>query len=185
MPGSVVLGYSSWFSADLRVVGSCQYCQYPPRYGHLKIGGQASSMTGQTNVDNWIVFRIFRNTILPSRFMPRAIISCLITVLCASVAAQPGDAVRDAPGISSESSAAVSVSQTTSPVIVMGFLGGLVAHDEPYHPEVQLIRDLHQEYPEHVYFGLFENSKVGEAYRSILNQLLGAKENQELSDAKE
>ena len=147
MPGSVVLGYSSWFSADLRVVGSCQYCQYPPRYGHLKIGGQASSMTGQTNVDNWIVFRIFRNTILPSRFMPRAIISCLITVLCASVAALPGDAVRDAPGISSESSAAVSVSQTTSPVIVMGFLGGFVAHDEPHRPEVQLIRDLHQDYP--------------------------------------
>jgi hypothetical protein len=141
-------------------------------------------MTGQTNLDNWIVFRIFRNTILPSRVMPRAIISCLITVLCASVAALPGDAVRDAPGISSESSAAVSVSQTTSPVMVMGFLGGFVAHDEPHHPKVQLIRDLHQEYPEHVYFGLFENSKVGEAYRSILNQL-GAKENQELSDAEE
>jgi hypothetical protein len=136
-------------------------------------------MNGSANIDKRIVFR---NAILPSRVTLRAITSCLVAVLCASVAALPGDAARDASELSSESSAGASVSQTISPVIVVGFLGGFVAHDEPHHPEVQLIRDLHQEYPEHVYFGLFENSKVGEAYRNILNQL-GAKENQELSDA--
>lgn len=32
-----------------------------------------------------------------------------------------------------------------------------------------LMRDLHREYPEHVYSGLFENSKVGEDYCRILN----------------
>jgi hypothetical protein len=136
-------------------------------------------MNGSINLDKRTVFR---NAILPARVTVRTITSWLVIVLYASVAALPGVAARDASEISSESSAAVSVSQTISPVIVVGFLGGFVAHDEPHHPEVQLIRDLHQEYPEHVYFGLFENSKVGEAYRSILNQL-GAKENQELSDA--
>ena len=136
-------------------------------------------MNGSINLDKRTVFR---NAILPARVTVRTITSWLVIVLYASVAALPGVAARDASEISSESSAAVSVSQTISPVIVVGFLGGFVAHDEPHHPEVQLIRDLHQEYPEHVYFGLFENCKVGEAYRSILNQL-GAKENQELSDA--
>jgi len=92
--------------------------------------------------------------------MPRVIFPCLVTVLCASVATLPRGAARDASEISSESSAAVSVSQTTSPVIVVGFLGGFVAHDEPHHPEVQLIRDLHQEYPEHIYFALFENGNA-------------------------
>jgi hypothetical protein len=163
---------------DYRVVGGCQYCQYPPRYAHFKIGRSSSfDDRGKPNVYYWTVAR---NTILPPRVMLGAITSCLVTVLC--VVAQPVDAEQDASEMSSESSTGVSVSQTTSPVIVVGFLGGFVAHDEPHHPEVQLIRDLHQEYPEHVYFGLFENSKVGEAYRSILNQL-GATGNQELSDA--
>lgn len=135
-------------------------------------------MTGQTNVDHRIAFR---SATLPSRITPWVILSCLIIVMRADVAALPADAARDASSISSESSAAVSVSQRTSPVIVVGFLGGFVAHDEPHHPELQLIRDLHQEYPKDVYFGLFENSKVGEAYRSILKQL-GARENRELSE---
>lgn len=38
-----------------------------------------------------------------------------------------------------------------------------------------MIQDLRQEYPKDVYFGLFENLRVGEAYKTILNQL-GAKE---------
>jgi len=57
--------------------------------------------------------------------------------------------------------------------MVVGFLGGFVPHNEPHHPEVQLIRDLRQEYPKDVYFGLFENRKVSEAYKTILNQLGG------------
>jgi hypothetical protein len=72
-------------------------------------------------------------------------------------------------------------SPTPSPFIVLGFLGGFVSHDEPHHPEVHVIQELRQEYPQHVYFGLFENRKVGEAYNTILNQL-GAQEDGTLSD---
>jgi hypothetical protein len=67
--------------------------------------------------------------------------------------------------------------------IVVGFLGGFVPHNEPHHPEVQLMQDLRQEYPKDVYFGLFENRKVSEAYKTILNQL-GAKEDGTLLDDK-
>ena len=34
-----------------------------------------------------------------------------------------------------------------------------------------MVQGLRQEYPKDVYFGLFENSKVGEAYKIILNRL--------------
>lgn len=101
--------------------------------------------------------------------------------MCGFVLVLPGGAASDAPKASSESSAVAGTGPTTSPVVVVGFLGGFVAHDEPHHPEVLLIRDLRQEYPDNVYFGLFENSKVSEAYRMILNRL-GAKEGGKLSD---
>ena len=74
----------------------------------------------------------------------------------------------------------VSPTRPTTPLfIVVGFLGGFVPRDEPHHPEVQLIQDLRQKYSKDVYFGLFENRKVGEAYKTILNQL-GAKEDGKL-----
>ena len=81
------------------------------------------------------------------------------------------------------SSAVLPSSQTDPPGIVVGFLGGFVRHDEPHHPEVQMIRDLRQEYPKEVYFGLFENRKVDVAYKTIL-ALLGGKEGDALSDDK-
>jgi hypothetical protein len=74
-------------------------------------------------------------------------------------------------------------SQTKPPDVVIGFLGGFVRHDEPHHPEVQLIQDLRQEYPRQVYIGLFENRKVGVAYNTIL-KLLGAKQGDARSDDK-
>jgi len=46
-----------------------------------------------------------------------------------------------------------------------------------------MIRDLRQEYPKEVYFGLFENRKVDVAYKTIL-ALLGGKEGDALSDDK-
>ena len=88
------------------------------------------------------------------------------------------------PETSAEPSAVVASGQTTSPVMVIGFLGGFVRHDEPKHPEIQLVRDLRQEYPKSVYFGLFENRKVSEAYKTILSRL-GANEGRTLpEDAK-
>jgi hypothetical protein len=74
-------------------------------------------------------------------------------------------------------------SQTDPPDIVIGFLGGFVRHDEPHHPEVQLIQDMRHEYPKEVYFGLFENRKVDVAYQTIL-ALLGSKQRDALSGEK-
>jgi hypothetical protein len=82
---------------------------------------------------------------------------------------------------SSTSSAGLPSSQIEPQVIVLGFLGGFVPHDEPHHPEVQMIQELRQEYPKEVYFDLFENRKVGVAYNTIL-KLLGTKEGDALSD---
>jgi hypothetical protein len=77
-----------------------------------------------------------------------------------------------------------SATNPTNPVfMVVGFLGGFVPHNEPHHPEVQLIQDLRQEYSKDVYFGLFENRKVDEAYNTILKQL-GAKEDGSLLEDK-
>jgi len=111
----------------------------------------------------------FRGAVSPSPVSPRAaIIGCLIALICTRMIAPPGYA---AGGGSETSSASSPSGQTTPAVIVVGFLGGFVPHDEPHHPEVKMIQDLRQEYPKHVYFGLFENSKVDEAYKTILNRL--------------
>jgi hypothetical protein len=111
------------------------------------------------------------------------IIGCQIVLLCTCVLARPGHAASDRPRAPSASSAGLPSSRTNPPNIVVGFLGGFVRHDEPHHPEVQLIQDLRQEYPNEVYFGLFENRKVGEAYDTIL-KLLGTTEGDALSDDK-
>lgn len=107
--------------------------------------------------------------------------SWLATLMCLCVIVLPAYAVTDGCSASLRPSSVLPPSQTSSPVMVMGFLGGFVPHDEPHHPEVQLIRDLRQEYPEQVYFGLFENNKVGEAYSTILTRLGGTARG-ELSD---
>jgi hypothetical protein len=55
--------------------------------------------------------------------------------------------------------------------IVIGFLGGFVAHDEPHHPEVGMVQGLKQEYSDRAYFGLFENKNIDQAYKLIVNRL--------------
>lgn len=111
----------------------------------------------------------------------RAAAYWLATLMCMCVIVLPGYAVSDGCKASPGPLAVLPSSQTPSPVMVMGFLGGFVPHDEPHHPEVQLIRDLRQEYPQQIYFGLFENNKVGEAYSTILTRLGGTARG-ELSD---
>src|SRR5271163_2278638 len=107
--------------------------------------------------------------------MPRpAIVAHLIALMCTCVFALPGYAASDVSETSSGSSVALASRENSSPFIVIGFLGGFVSHDERHHPEVQMIQSLRQEYPSNVYFGLFENRKVGEAYKIVLHQL-GAK----------
>lgn len=58
-----------------------------------------------------------------------------------------------------------------SQVMVIGFLGGFVRRDDPHHPEVQLIQSLRQQYPSGVFFGLYENGNLEEAYTAILSRL--------------
>jgi hypothetical protein len=58
-----------------------------------------------------------------------------------------------------------------SRVIVVGFMGGFVHRDDPHHPEVGLVRELHEEYSTGAYFSLFENNKVDEAYKTIVREL--------------
>jgi hypothetical protein len=98
------------------------------------------------------------------------------------VLARPGNAATDSSLASSAASDVLPSSQTNRNIVV-GFLGGFVRHDEPHHPEVQLVQDLRQEYPNEVYVGLFENRKVDVAYDTIL-KLLGTKEGDPRSDQK-
>ena len=113
----------------------------------------------------------FSSTIL--EICVRALIgTCAIALLVCTASA---NSEKASSATSSVLSGASPTGPTSPPFIVVGFLGGFVPHNEPHHPEVQLIQDLRQEYPKDVYFGLFENRKVGEAYKTILNQL-GAKE---------
>lgn len=122
----------------------------------------------------------FRGAVSPSARLRATLIGCLIALMCACVVALPGYAACGGSETSSGSSALSPSSQPASPFIVVGLLGGFVPHDDPHHPEIQMIRGLRKEYPKRVYFGLFENRKVGEAYKTILNRL-GAKEDGTLS----
>ena len=128
---------------------------------------------------------IFRNTlkgiVSPSPMRSRGgIVGCLLVLLyMLALPAHASDRCR----FLSESSAALPSTQTSPSYIVIGFLGGFVRHDEPHHPDVQLIQDLRQEYPQQVYIALFENCKVGVAYNTIL-KLLGTRDGDAPSDEK-
>lgn len=63
------------------------------------------------------------------------------------------------------------VASAPSPVIVIGFLGGYVRHDDALHTEVQLAARLRSEYPELAHAEVFENHKAGEAYARVLELL--------------
>lgn len=59
----------------------------------------------------------------------------------------------------------------TSPVIVIGFLGGHVKKNNAIHREVQLAMHLRQDHPVGVYVQVFQNSHGQKAFRQILEQL--------------
>ncbi len=115
----------------------------------------------------------FRGAVYGSLRSSRALIArCLIGLCtCMCVGATPVSVASGSSDTSSGTSAVVTSPPTNSALIVIGFLGGFVPHDEPHHPEVQMMQSLRQEYPTGAYFGLLENSKVGQAYKIILNRL--------------
>ena len=61
----------------------------------------------------------------------------------------------------------------SSPIIVIGFVGGFVSHDSLVHSPVQLAARLRRDYPAGVYVEAFENHRREEAHAKILH-LLGA-----------
>ncbi|HKW18957.1 MAG TPA: hypothetical protein VJO35_15725 [Terriglobales bacterium] len=57
------------------------------------------------------------------------------------------------------------------PVIVIGFLGGFVRHDDVRHSEVQLAKKLGEEYGDRARVGIFENRHREDAHAAVLNWL--------------
>jgi hypothetical protein len=70
---------------------------------------------------------------------------------------------------------------TPPPVIVVGFLGGFVKHDNLVHSEVQLAERLRREYPAGVQVETFENHR-GERARQKILELLDTDHDGTLSD---
>jgi hypothetical protein len=62
-------------------------------------------------------------------------------------------------------------SSASPPVIVIGFVGGFVKHDDLVHSPVQLAARLHHDYPSGVYVEAFENRRREEAHERILHLL--------------
>ena len=62
-------------------------------------------------------------------------------------------------------------SPTAAPIIVVGFVGGFVKHDNVVHSAVQLAAHLRGDYPSGVYIEVFENHRKEKAHREILRLL--------------
>src|SRR5580704_10433752 len=61
-------------------------------------------------------------------------------------------------------------------IIVIGFVGGFVHHDDRVHTEVQLIRRLREEYASAAYVQMFENHRGKDAHQAILHLLHASRE---------
>src|SRR6266436_3115976 len=73
------------------------------------------------------------------------------------------------------------VNAAKPPVIVVGFVGGFVAHDNMVHSGVQLAAHLHASHPSGVFVKVFENRRRENAHREIL-KILDTDHNGKLSD---
>ncbi len=90
----------------------------------------------------------------------------LLVFTAAACAMSPVPQRRDWPTVPPASAA-----PPTPPVIVIGFVGGVVKHDDPIRSEVILAERLRAEYPSGVYIETFENRRREEALHAILTQL--------------
>lgn len=73
--------------------------------------------------------------------------------------------------VASTPSAAEPTQPKTPPIIVIGFVGGFVKHDNTSHSEVQLAARLRQDYPSGVQVEVFENHRREVAHEQILRVL--------------
>ena len=58
-----------------------------------------------------------------------------------------------------------------APVIVVGFVGGFVRHDDVRHSEVQLAQKLQASHPQHLRVAMFQNWHREAAHQTILQWL--------------
>lgn len=114
---------------------------------------------------------VFEDIFLRPRGRARTIIGKCLVVLACVCASSFGNATGDGSDVPRGDSPELHPARAYSHYIVIGFLGGFVAHDEQRHPEVRMIQSLRQEYPSGAYFDLFQNKKIDEAYKLILNRL--------------
>jgi pimeloyl-ACP methyl ester carboxylesterase len=77
--------------------------------------------------------------------------------------------------------APTAAASATSPVIVIGFVGGYVSHNNLSHMEAHLAAQIRAAYPTGVYAAAFENHKRSKAHAAIL-RLLDANHDGKLSE---
>jgi len=111
---------------------------------------------------NVISFRRIHNLICASIFSLVAIL-----VLSQAVPAQGARPPLGAPNPSDAATAASAI----PPVIVIGFVGGFIRHDDPVHSEVQLAARLRKAYPSGVDVETFESYHGESARKKILSLL--------------
>jgi hypothetical protein len=95
-----------------------------------------------------------------------------LLVLCISsvVFAFPAYSNGSDDGKDSHSAESAST-QHAPPAIVIGFVGGMVRHDDAVHTEVQIAQDLRKKYAEGVYVATFENRRRDAAFTAIMKTL--------------
>jgi hypothetical protein len=72
---------------------------------------------------------------------------------------------------SSKTGATPAAVSSVPPVIVIGFVGGYVRHDDRVHTEVQLVERLREEYTSAVFVQTFENHRGNDAHQAVLRLL--------------
>ncbi|HXE34045.1 MAG TPA: hypothetical protein VN087_09045 [Verrucomicrobiae bacterium] len=72
---------------------------------------------------------------------------------------------------SSKAPATPAGTSSVSPVIVIGFVGGFVRHDDRVHTEVQLVKRLREEYVSSLFVETFENHRGKDAHQAVLHLL--------------
>lgn len=107
--------------------------------------------------------------------------SLFFGVLAAFCASAPTPA-RRIPSKGGNSPSAAETAEAKPPVIVVGFVGGFVRHDNQVHSEVQLAARLRQAYPIGVDVETFESYRKENARKKILS-LLDANHDGTLSPA--
>jgi hypothetical protein len=98
----------------------------------------------------------------------RSIAAFAVLLALAWVAVPPG---YSASGVHPSDVPLISSTASSSPDIVVGFVGGFVRHDDPHHGPVKLAQRLRETYPAGVAIETFENRHRKSAYRAIVRLL--------------